>query len=138
MLKIISIVEDLHLIQNNRYLNSPFTIRIIFRPRGNKLVKMMSSQNGPVSGEVVKVVHDDGHEQVEDEEGGHDKEGDKVGIGHDGSTTFWIASFITARITLDVIRLDAGHHDLLPHLSCCAPNGQKIKRLSWDSKCISK
>jgi len=27
---------------------------------------MMGTQNGPISGKIVKVVHDDSHEQVDD------------------------------------------------------------------------
>ena len=43
---------------------------------------MMGPEDGGVPREVVEVVHDDGNEQVEDEEGGHDEESDKVGVGH--------------------------------------------------------
>ena len=41
---------------------------------------MMSSQDGGVSGEVVEVVHDDSHEQVEHQEAAEEDEGDKEGI----------------------------------------------------------
>ena len=41
---------------------------IIFCPNSNKLVEMVSSENGGVSGQVIKVVHDDSHEQVEHQE----------------------------------------------------------------------
>ena len=53
---------------------------------------MVSSKYGPVSGEVVKVVHDDGHEQVEDEEAAHDEEADEVDVGN------VIAAALTIRI----------------------------------------
>ncbi len=42
---------------------------------------MVSPQDGRVSGQVVEVVHDDGHEQVEHQEGAEEDEGDEVGVG---------------------------------------------------------
>ena len=41
----------------------------------------MSSQNGRVSGEVIKVVHDDSNKQVEHEEAAEEHEGDKEEVG---------------------------------------------------------
>ena len=38
--------------------------RVVFRPESNKLVKMVRTKNRPITSEVVKIVHDDGHEQV--------------------------------------------------------------------------
>ena len=48
---------------------------------------MMSSQDGGVSGEVVEVVHDDSHKEVEDEEGADDEEGDEVDESEVGAAT---------------------------------------------------
>ena len=42
---------------------------------------MVRAEDGGVSGEVVKVVHDDGHEQVDHDEGAEEDEADKVEIG---------------------------------------------------------
>ena len=42
---------------------------------------MVGTQDGTVSGEVVEVVHDDGHEQVEHEEAAEEDEGDEEGVG---------------------------------------------------------
>ena len=42
---------------------------------------MVRSQNGGVSGQVVEVVHDDGHEEVEHDEGAEEDEGDEVDVG---------------------------------------------------------
>ena len=42
---------------------------------------MVGSEDGPVPGQVVKVVHDDGNKQVEDEEGADDEERDEVDVG---------------------------------------------------------
>ena len=47
----------------------------------------MSSQDGGVSGEVVEVVHDDSHEQVEHKEGAKEDEGDEIGVGHVGAAS---------------------------------------------------
>ena len=46
---------------------------------------MMRTKDGPVTREIVKVVHDDGDEQVEDEEGAEDEEADEVNVGEIGS-----------------------------------------------------
>ena len=39
---------------------------IIFRPYPLKLIKMIWAQNGPITGKIVTVVHDDSHKQVND------------------------------------------------------------------------
>ena len=49
---------------------------------------MVSAQNWRVSGEVIKVVHDDSNEQVEHEEGAKKYEGYKVSV-----SKRWSASF---------------------------------------------
>ena len=46
---------------------------------------MVRAQDGRVSGQVVEVVHDDGHEQVEHQEGAEEDEGDEVGVGEGGA-----------------------------------------------------
>jgi hypothetical protein len=40
-------------------------LRIVLTPETNELTQMMSTQNGDVSCEVVKVVHYNSHEQVQ-------------------------------------------------------------------------
>ena len=47
---------------------------------------MVRAEDGGVPGEVVKVVHDDGHEQVEHDEGAEEDEADKVYVGDIRST----------------------------------------------------
>jgi len=64
----------------------PFGIRIIFGPKGHKLAQMMRSEDGPIPGEIIKIVHDDSNEKVENQEGTNDKEGDEVDVGKVGST----------------------------------------------------
>ena len=39
---------------------------IVFRPLPHKLVEVVRSEDRPITGEVVKVVHDDGNEEVDD------------------------------------------------------------------------
>ena len=53
---------------------------------------MVRTQDAPVTSEVVKVVHDDSHEQVEDEEAADDEETDEVDISKVVTTalTIWI------------------------------------------------
>ena len=46
---------------------------------------MMGSQDAPVPGQVVEVVHDDSNEEVEDEEAADDKESDEVEVGEVGA-----------------------------------------------------
>ena len=57
---------------------------------------MVSPQDGPVPSEVVEVVHDDGHKEVEDEEGGHHEEGGEVHVGDVTATTIRVSSVIAA------------------------------------------
>ena len=68
-------------------MNETFTTRVVLAPSGDELREMVRSQDGGVSGQVVEVVHDDGHEQVEHEEGAENEEGDEVNVGEVSSTT---------------------------------------------------
>ena len=49
-------------------------VRVVLRPQPDKFIKMVRAQDGPVACQVVEVVHDDGHEEVEDEEAADDEE----------------------------------------------------------------
>lgn len=86
--------------------------RIILRPHANVLVQMVRSQNGGISREIVEVVHDNSHKQVEHEEGAEENEGDEVDVG-DIAAAFlvWVAR---ARLTARTIQ-----HDRLPGLTGC-------------------
>ena len=55
---------------------------------------MVGPEDGPVPREVVEVVHDDSHEEIEHEEGAEHEEGDEVDIGKVGSTTLLQPSVI--------------------------------------------
>ena len=41
---------------------------------------MVGAENGGVPGQVVEVVHNDGHEEVEHDEAAEEDEGDEEGI----------------------------------------------------------
>ena len=60
------------------------------------LIKVVSPQDGPVPSEVVKVVHDDGHKEVENEERGHHEEGGEVHVGDVTATAIRVSSLIAA------------------------------------------
>ena len=60
---------------------------VVLRPNSDKLVQVMSSQNGGIACQVIEVVHDDSHEQVEHKEGAKEDEGDEIGVGHVGAAS---------------------------------------------------
>ena len=84
---------------NINVLDETLGVRIIFRPEMDKFSKMMRTKNGPITGEVVKVVHNDGNEQVENQEGTNNKETDEERISHIRSTSFRFSSIIRIGIT---------------------------------------
>lgn len=81
--------ESPHLIGSSLDLDLRGT-GIVLGPDPDKLVQMMRTQDGRVSGQVVKVVHDDCHEQVEHEERAEEDEGDKVDVGEVGAAHFGV------------------------------------------------
>ena len=83
----------------------------------DKLVEMVGAQDGPIPGEVIEVVHDDGDEQVEDEEGADDKKGDEVGVGKVRAAASRVACVLTPHVAKHVRVFLARQHDLLPGLA---------------------
>ena len=79
---------------NINVLDEALGVWVILRPEVNKLPEMVGPEDGPVPREVVEVVHDDGHEEIEHEEGAEHEEGDEVDIGKVGSTTLLQPSVI--------------------------------------------
>ena len=75
-------------------LDEPFGIGIILAPEMNKLREMVRPKNGPIPGEVVKVVHDDGNEEVEHQEGTDDEEADEVDVGKVAPTALRFSSIV--------------------------------------------
>ncbi len=37
---------------------------VVFGPSGDEFVQVMRTEDGPITSEVVEVVHNDGHEEV--------------------------------------------------------------------------
>ena len=98
-------------------LDPPLRVRVVLTPEPDKLVKVMGTQDGPVAGEVVKVVHDHGHEQVEDEEAADDEEGDEVEVGKVGATASALGvQIVRLWVALRLWLVCAVQHDFLPAL----------------------
>ena len=83
----------------------------------------MGAEDGGVPGQVVEVVHDDGHEQVDHDEAAEENEGDEVEVGGVAATGLLrvekfscclvpaVALLVTGPTSL------AGQHDVRPGLS---------------------
>ena len=84
----------------------------------------MGTQDRTVSGEVIKVVHDDGHEQVEHEEAAEEDEGDKEEVGDVAAAGLArLQQFPRGAVLLDgpwvaLLASTTGQHDVGPGLSC--------------------
>lgn len=46
--------------------NDSLGFRVVFGPDPFKLIQVMRPQNGPITGQIVKVIHDDSYKQVDD------------------------------------------------------------------------
>ncbi len=55
--------------------------RIDGRPGRYVLAQVVGAQDRGVPGQVVEVVHNDGHEQIEHEESGEEDEANEVAVG---------------------------------------------------------
>ena len=75
-------------------LDEPLSVGIVFAPQMNKLGKMVRTKDRPIPCEVVKVVHDDGNEEVEDEEGADNEEADEVRVGNVRPTSSLLSCII--------------------------------------------
>ena len=60
-------------------------VGVVLGPESDELPQVVEPEDGPVPGQVVEVVHDDGHEEVQHEEGADDEEADEVGVGKVGA-----------------------------------------------------
>lgn len=95
----------------------PLGVRVVLAPQPNKLVQVVRSQDTPIARQVVKVVHDDGHKQVDDEERAEHVERDKVGEGDAGAATL-VAGVVRIDVALDLERpVAAVQHNVLPRLA---------------------
>ena len=109
--------DDIHM------FDPAFGVGVVLGPQADKLVQVVGTQDGPVPGQVVKVVHDDGDEQVEDEEGAHDEEGDEVRVSkvRSASLVGGPLSVVRPLITFHVWMFSTRQHDLLPGLASGGP-----------------
>ena len=86
--------------------DEPFGVRVVFAPEMDKLGKMVGTKDGPIPSEVVKVVHDDSNEEVEDEEGADNEEADEVGIGNVGAATSFLSGIVRCFVTRSIFPED--------------------------------
>ena len=42
-----------------------FGVRVVLAPQAHELVQMMRSQNRPIARQIIEIVHNDGHEQID-------------------------------------------------------------------------
>ena len=84
----------------------PLRIRVVLRPQTDELIQVVRAQDGPVPRQVVEVVHDDGHEEVEDEEGTEDEEGDEVNVGKVRAAARLQSSIV--RLEMEIFLTSAG------------------------------
>lgn len=102
-------------------LDPAFGVRIVFAPQSDELVQMMRSQYGPVSGQVIEVVHDDRNEQVDDQERAQHVERNEIRE-RDIGTAAVVVRFFRFAIAKHLVRsVGARHHDVLPRFAC-GPN----------------
>ena len=101
--------------------------RVVLSPDPDELVQVVGAEDGGVAGEVVEVVHDDGHEEVEHEEAAEEDEGDKEGVGEVGAAGL-VRVHDLARGGVDPVGPEvalppalAGEHDVGPGLARGAP-----------------
>ena len=65
-----------------KYFQHSRSAGVEVRPCGDELAQVVGAEDGGVAGEVVEVVHDDGHEEVEHDEATEEDEADEVDVGH--------------------------------------------------------
>ncbi len=69
-------------------------VGVVLGPECDELPQVVETKDGPVPGQVVKVVHDDGNKEVQHEEGADDEEADEVGVGKVCPAPPWIPGII--------------------------------------------
>ena len=91
----------------------------------------MGAEDGGVPGEVVEVVHDDGHEEVDHDEAAEEDEADEVEVGGVAAAALLgveqLAGGVVARVALLVARPPAlaRQHDVRPRLARRAPAARR-------------
>lgn len=49
-----------------KMLDATFGVGVVLAPQPNEFVKMMRAKDGPITSEIIEIIHDDSHEQVDD------------------------------------------------------------------------
>ena len=63
-----------------KYFQHSRSAGVEVRPCGDELAEVVGAEDGGVPRQVVEVVHDHRHEQVEHDEGAEEDEGDEVDV----------------------------------------------------------
>ena len=93
----------------------------------------MGSKDGAVPGEIVKVVHDNGYEQVEHEEAAEEDKGDKEEVCNVAATgLIWFQKFSSGSIPLHCswitnLASTTGKHNVGP----CFSSGTPAININW-------
>ena len=64
---------------------------------------MVRAEDGGVSGEVVEAVGDDGHHDVQHDEGAQEDEGDEVDVGHGRPAPLLRVRHVQLPVPVDII-----------------------------------
>ena len=101
-------------------------------PGGDELSQVVGAEDGGVPGEVVEVVHDDGHEEVEHEEAAEEDKGDEEEVGDVAAAELaGLQQLPGGLVPLDGARVadlprPARKHDVGPRLPGGAPDNSNI------------
>ena len=104
--------------------------RIVLCPDPDELVKVVGAKDGGVPREVVKVVHDDSHEEIEHEEAAQEDKGDEEEVGDVAAAHLArLQELARGLVPLDRPRVTnlsrpARQHDVGPRLPGRAPKTQ--------------
>ena len=94
----------------------------------------MCAENGGIACQVIEVVHDDSHEEIEHEKGTEEDEGDEIKVGDlraaslVGGQTFARRLIVLVRTGITGAAGLAGQHDTGPSLASCT---SEIKFVSF-------
>ena len=100
--------------------------RVVLGPDADELIKVVGAEDGGVPRQVVKVVHDDGDEEVEHDEGAEEDEGDEVEVGEGRAAGLLRVQHLPRRGVVPVrprvalLAARARQHDVGPRLACRA------------------
>ena len=110
--------------------------RVILGPDPDELVKVVGAKDGGVPRKVVKIIHDDSHEEIEHEEAAQEDKGDEEEVGDVAATHLArLQQLARGLVPLDRPRVTnlarpARQHDVGPRLPGRAPKTQTRLRHS--------